>query len=77
MTYLSTTGDLSPDARRTLGLVADGLGAGAIAERLGCDRDAVRRHLAEAIRGLDVRSVPAAVEIALRLGLVEPSAPRI
>ncbi len=76
MAHLSTTGDLSPETRRALQLVADGLGTGAIADRLGCDRDAVRRRLADAIRALSARSVPEAVEVAIRGGLIESSGPR-
>ena len=71
MAYLSTTGDLSPETRRVLQLAAAGLGTGAIAERLGCDRDAVRRYLTDAIRALSARSVPHAVEVAARRGLIE------
>ncbi len=66
------SGRLSPEARRVLHLAAEGLGAGAIAERLGCERDAVQRHLAEAIRALGVHSVPDAVEVIIRDGLIEP-----
>ena len=76
MADLSTSGDLSPDMRRALRLVAEGLGTGAVAERLECDRDTVRRCLADAIRILGVRSVPHAVEVAARQGLIEPPGPR-
>ncbi len=65
-------GRLTPQARRALQLVAEGLGAGAIAARLRCDRDTVRRCLADAIVSLDARSVPDAVRIALRCGLIDP-----
>ena len=63
---------LSPEARRALRLVAEGLGTRAIAERLGCDHDAVRRCLADAIRALSARSVPDAVEVAAQRRLIEP-----
>lgn len=69
--YLSNSTDLSSEARRALQLVAAGLGAGAVAERLGCDRDGVRRHLADAIRDLSACSVPGAVREAIRRGLIE------
>ena len=62
---------LSAEARRVLQLVAEGLGAGAIARRLGCDRDDVCRCLVDAIRALSARSVPDAVEVAVRRGLIE------
>ena len=75
MTYLSTTGDLSPETRRAIQLVAEGIGAAAIGDRLGCDRDAVRRLLADAIRALGARSVPHAVEVAARHGLIESPSP--
>ena len=57
-----------------LRLAAEGLGA--IAARLGCDRDAVRGHLADAIRTLGARSVPDAVEVAIGRGLIQPTAGR-
>ena len=66
------SGRLSPEARRALQLVAEGLGTRAIAERLGYDQDTVRRCLAEAIRALSARSVPDAVEVAFRRGLIQP-----
>ena len=72
MAYLSTTDDLSPEARSALRLVAEGMGTGAVAERLGCDRDAVRRHLADAIRALGACSVPDAVRLAARRALIGP-----
>ncbi len=68
-----TTG-LSPEAARVLQFVAEGLGAGAIAARLGCSTDGLRRHLASAVATLGARSVPDAVDIASRRGLIE--APR-
>jgi DNA-binding NarL/FixJ family response regulator len=72
---MSNTNDPSPEAWRVLELVAEGLGTGAIAERLGCDRDAVQRRLADAIRTLSARSVPDAVEAAARHGLIESPTP--
>ncbi len=75
MGYSGDTTGLSAEVRRALQLVAEGLGTTAIAERLGSDRDTVRRHLADAIRALDARSVPDAVRIATLRGLIEPSAP--
>ncbi len=65
---------LSREARRALQLVAEGSGTDAIAAQLGCDYDAVRHCLADAIRTLPARSVPDAVEVALRRGLIR--APR-
>ena len=73
MGSLGDANNLPSEVRQALKLVAAGLGAGDIATRLGCDRDLVRRHLAEAIRALDARSVPCAVERATRCGLIEPS----
>ncbi len=75
MADLSTIGDLSPETRRALQLVADGLGTGAIAARLGCDRAEVHCHLADAVRHLSADSVPEAVRIAARRGLIAPSGP--
>ena len=75
MAYLSTTGDLSPETRRALQLVAEGFGAAAIGDRLGCDRDTVQRLLADALRALGARSVPHAVEVAARHGLITRSRP--
>jgi hypothetical protein len=65
---------LSPATRRVLQLVAEGTGAGTIARWLGCDRDDVCRCLADAIRALSARSVPDAVEVAVRRGLIEEPA---
>ena len=62
-------GDETPQVLR---FVATGLGAGAIAARLGCDREDIRRHLADAIQALDARFVPDAIEIAIRRGLIHP-----
>ena len=56
-----------------LRLVEAGLGTRAIAARLGCDRAAVQRRLAAAIARLDARSVPDAVRIAGRRGLLAPT----
>ena len=75
MAYLSTTGDLSPETQRVLQLAATGLGAGAIAERLGCERAAVQRHLADAVEALSASSVPDALRIAARRGVIEASGP--
>ena len=74
MAYLDEDNILSPNARRALQFVAAGLGAGEIAARLGCDRDAVRRHLADAMRTLSARSAPRAVAVAVRRGLIEAPA---
>ncbi len=60
-----------PDMIAVLRLVEAGLGTRAIAARLGCDRDEVRRHLAAAVRVLDARSVPDAADIALRRSVSE------
>jgi len=65
---------LSLEALRVLQLVAEGLGAGAIARRLGCDRDAVCGCLVDALRALSARSVPDAVDVAIRRGLIEDPA---
>ena len=73
MDSADTTG-LSPEATRVLQFVAEGLGAGAIAARLGCDTDGLCRHLASAVATLGARSMPDAVDIAIRRGLIE--APR-
>ena len=59
--------------RAILRYAAEGLGAGAIAARLGCNVDMIRRHLAGAISILDARSVPEAVEVATRRGLIGPA----
>jgi len=74
MAYRDSAEDLASEARQILPLVAAGLGTGAIADRLECDRDDVRRHLADAIRALGARSVPDAIRIAVRRGLIEDPA---
>ena len=63
---------LDDDGRAVLRLVAARLGTAHIADLLGCHRADVRRYLADAVRYLGARSVPDAIEIAVRQGLIEP-----
>jgi len=60
-----------PEMVVLLALAEAGLGARAIAAQLGCGTDDVRRHLAEAIRAFSASSVPDAVQIAIRRGLID------
>ncbi len=74
MAYPGDATDLPPDARRALQLVAEGLGAGAIADRLGWTVPQLAAHLADAVRAVAARSVSDAVDIARRRGLLESPA---
>jgi hypothetical protein len=65
---------LTPRQRAILECVAAGPGTAASADRPGCARDDVRRHLAEASAPPGPRSVPDAVAITIRRGLIEEHA---
>ena len=63
--------DLTRDQRTVRDLIAQGHGTAAIARRVGYDRAAVRRHLADALRALGAASVAAAVNQVTSLGLID------
>ncbi len=65
---------LDARTRLVLGLAATGMGNGEIATRLGVGRDEVDRHVRQAVAALGARSRLEATVVALRLGLIHPSA---
>lgn len=61
---------LSPRQRQVLALLADGLGSGAIARRLGLSLPTVRNHIAAVLHRLGCHSQLEAVAAARRRGLI-------
>jgi PAS domain S-box-containing protein len=64
--------ELTARQYEVLGLLADGLGTAAIAERLGVAEETARNHIRAIFRQLDVHSRLEAVVRAYSLGLLQP-----
>jgi PAS domain S-box-containing protein len=64
--------ELTARQYETLALLADGLGTGEIASRLGVAEETARNHIRRLLRQLDVHSRLEAVTRAYRLGLLRP-----
>lgn len=64
--------ELTARQHEVLGLLADGLGTAAIAERLGVAEETARNHIRAIFRQLDVHSRLEAVVRAYSLGLLQP-----
>lgn len=61
---------LSPRQREVLSLIADGARVKQAADQLGIAYRTAKQHSEAAVRALDARSVPNAVAIAMRRGLI-------
>lgn len=66
------TASLTPREREVLGLLADGLGQGDIADRLVITSKTVSTHIQHVLEKLDVHSRAQAVAVAHRYGLSRP-----
>ena len=64
--------ELTARQHEVLGLLAEGLGTGEIAERLGVAEETARNHIRALLRQLDAHSRLEAVVSGYRLGLIRP-----